>query len=149
MDTNASTMPDYYRSSIRYDCISVAERYDFHIGNAIACAWRHPYRNRPLDDLREALWHIDREIERTGSTTFTSPDGTDPTIFDLSYWDVSYLRDFWDALDHGDLAGMKQVLEALIPLFENEQQRRGGQDIQVWESLNPYSQKTSTQRRKG
>lgn len=25
----------------------------------------------------------------------------------------------------------------------------GGQDIQVRESLNPYSQKTSTQRRKG
>ena len=149
MDTNASTMPDYYRTSIRYDCISGAERYDFHNGNAIACAWRHPYRNRPLDDLREALWHIDREIERTGSTTFTSPDGTDPTILDLSYWDVSYLRDFWDALDHGDLAGMKQVLEALIPLFENEQQRQGGQDIQVRESLNPYSQKTSTQRRKG
>ena len=64
MNANGITMPDYYKSSIGYDCISVAERYDFHIGNAIACAWRHPYRNCPIDDLREAFIDLFEDEQR-------------------------------------------------------------------------------------
>jgi hypothetical protein len=46
------------------ECIDVAEHHGFTIGNAIKYLWRYRHKGSPLQDLRKAVWYIEREIQR-------------------------------------------------------------------------------------
>lgn len=48
------------------ECITITEHYGFNIGNAIKYLWRSAHKNG-IDDLRKAVWYINREIERLKS----------------------------------------------------------------------------------
>ena len=53
------------------ECIQIAERYNFCIGNAIKYLWRHGLKEskglsgkeKSIQDLEKAVWYINREIE--------------------------------------------------------------------------------------
>ena len=46
------------------ECIEVVEGFGFCIGNAIKYLWRADAKGHPLEDLRKALWYVQREIDR-------------------------------------------------------------------------------------
>ena len=56
------------------ECITVVEHMSFNIGNAVKYLWRAGLKNavmlsskdafeKEIDDLRKAIWYIQREIE--------------------------------------------------------------------------------------
>lgn len=48
------------------ECIQITEHMNFCIGNAIKYLWRSGIKNKDtkIEDLRKALWYINREINR-------------------------------------------------------------------------------------
>ena len=46
------------------ECIVVTERMNFNLGNAMKYLWRSDHKGAPVEDLRKALWYVNREIER-------------------------------------------------------------------------------------
>lgn len=50
------------------ECIQVAERMSFALGNAVKYLWRAGLKGDELQDLRKASWYVQREIERIEKT---------------------------------------------------------------------------------
>lgn len=47
------------------ECVVIAEHFGFNLGNAIKYIWRAGIKSTdPKEDLRKALWYIEREIQR-------------------------------------------------------------------------------------
>lgn len=56
--------PKHYNSHPSgVQCIDITEHHNFCIGNAIKYLWRADHKNG-IEDLRKAVWYINREIER-------------------------------------------------------------------------------------
>lgn len=49
------------------ECIEVTEQMDYCTGNALKYVWRSDEKDAPLQDLKKALWYIERAIARVGS----------------------------------------------------------------------------------
>jgi hypothetical protein len=58
--------PDHYRSHPSgIECIQVTEHMGFCLGNAIKYIWRAGLKqNAAVEDLKKAVWYIEREIKR-------------------------------------------------------------------------------------
>lgn len=46
------------------ECIQITEHMGFCLGNAVKYIWRADLKNDAIEDLRKAVWYIEREIER-------------------------------------------------------------------------------------
>lgn len=46
------------------ECITITEHFNFCIGNAIKYLWRSGLKQNKIEDLRKAIWYIEREINR-------------------------------------------------------------------------------------
>jgi hypothetical protein len=46
------------------DCIQITEHMGFNLGNAIKYIWRCDLKKNDIEDLKKALWYIQREIEK-------------------------------------------------------------------------------------
>lgn len=46
------------------ECIDISEHMSFCLGNALKYIWRAQEKGKPVEDLRKAIWYINREIER-------------------------------------------------------------------------------------
>lgn len=50
------------------ECIQITEHMDFCLGNAVKYLWRAGLKGQgteqPLEDLRKAVWYVQREIAR-------------------------------------------------------------------------------------
>jgi hypothetical protein len=46
------------------ECIQITEHMGFNLGNAIKYLWRADLKADALEDLRKAIWYIDREIQK-------------------------------------------------------------------------------------
>ena len=64
--------PEHYTSHPSgIECISIAQYYDFCIGNAIKYLWRAGLKHeegitdaaKEIEDLHKAIWYIQRKIE--------------------------------------------------------------------------------------
>lgn len=45
------------------ECIQVTEHMDFCIGNAIKYLWRQGLKGDSIEDLKKAIWYIERKIK--------------------------------------------------------------------------------------
>lgn len=45
-------------------CIQVTEHMNFNRGNAVKYIWRCGDKGKPEEDLRKAIWYLEREIAR-------------------------------------------------------------------------------------
>lgn len=52
------------------ECIQITEHMGFNLGNAMKYVWRADLKNDAVEDLRKAMWYIQREIEKR-----INPDG--------------------------------------------------------------------------
>lgn len=46
------------------ECIQVVEHVGFNLGNAVKYIWRADLKGSAVDDLRKAIWYIERELQR-------------------------------------------------------------------------------------
>lgn len=60
--------PHYTSSKSGVECIDVTEHMSFCIGNAMKYLWRHQEKGNPIQDLKKAVWYIQREIARLESS---------------------------------------------------------------------------------
>jgi hypothetical protein len=57
--------PNHYTSHPSgIECIAVTEHFNFNLGNAIKYIWRADLKGKAIEDLRKAVFYINREIER-------------------------------------------------------------------------------------
>ncbi len=63
-DDMVETPPHYTQKTI--ECIEVTEQFGFCLGNAIKYIWRADEKGNKEQDLRKAIWYIEREL---GATT--------------------------------------------------------------------------------
>lgn len=57
--------PDHYTNHPSgIECIDVVEHMNFNLGNAIKYIWRADLKGNTVEDLKKALWYINREIKR-------------------------------------------------------------------------------------
>jgi hypothetical protein len=56
--------PHYTDHPSGIECIQVTEAFNFCVGNAIKYLWRAGLKDDTIQDLRKAIWYIEREIER-------------------------------------------------------------------------------------
>lgn len=55
--------PQHYTHPSGIECIQVVEHMSFCLGSAIKYIWRYDRKNG-VEDLRKAVWYINREIQR-------------------------------------------------------------------------------------
>jgi hypothetical protein len=56
---------DHYRKHPSgVECITVAEHFNFNLGNVLKYVWRAGHKENELDDLTKAQYYIEREIIR-------------------------------------------------------------------------------------
>lgn len=46
------------------ECIQITEHMNFNLGNAIKYIWRADQKGKQVEDLKKALWYVQREIDR-------------------------------------------------------------------------------------
>lgn len=46
------------------ECIDVVEHFSFNVGNAIKYLWRADEKGATVQDLKKAVWYIEREIAK-------------------------------------------------------------------------------------
>jgi hypothetical protein len=46
------------------ECIQITEHMGFNLGNAVKYIWRADLKGKQVEDLKKAVWYINREIER-------------------------------------------------------------------------------------
>ena len=44
------------------ECITITEHMSFNLGNAIKYVWRADLKSDAIEDLKKAVWYIQREI---------------------------------------------------------------------------------------
>jgi hypothetical protein len=57
----------YTRHPSGIECIQITEHMGFNLGNAVKYIWRCDLKKDAIEDLRKAVWYIEREIERRQS----------------------------------------------------------------------------------
>lgn len=58
--------PDHYAKGRKFEPIDVIEDWElgFHLGNALKYISRAGRKENYLDDLKKAVWYLEREISR-------------------------------------------------------------------------------------
>jgi|GEM_PF-827213 len=58
--------PHYTSHPSGIECIQVTEHMGFNLGNAIKYLWRADLKVDAIEDMRKAVWYIEREIAKRG-----------------------------------------------------------------------------------
>jgi hypothetical protein len=56
--------PHYNGHPSGIECITVVEHMGFNLGNAVKYVWRADLKHDAIEDLKKAIWYVNREIER-------------------------------------------------------------------------------------
>jgi hypothetical protein len=64
MTDNVNKPPHYTAHPSGVECIQITEHMNFCLGNALKYIWRAGLKQNEVEDLKKAVWYINREIER-------------------------------------------------------------------------------------
>ena len=65
MEHDAVNHPKHYTDHPSgIECIQITEHMGFCLGNAIKYIWRADLKNNATEDLKKAIWYIEREISK-------------------------------------------------------------------------------------
>lgn len=57
--------PDHYTNHPSgVECIQVTEHMGFCLGNAVKYIWRAPFKGNMAQDIKKAIWYLERELSR-------------------------------------------------------------------------------------
>lgn len=76
---NVNHPKHYTQNPSGVECIDIVEHLSFNIGNAIKYLWRHEDKNG-IEDLRKAVWYIEREIRRKEKASLNLPRACDTVV---------------------------------------------------------------------
>ncbi len=63
--TDLVNNPPHYKSHLSgIECIQITEHMNFCLGNAVKYIWRADLKHDAIEDLKKAIWYIEREIQR-------------------------------------------------------------------------------------
>lgn len=63
--TDVVNHPKHYTSHPSgIECIQITEHMGFNLGNATKYIWRCDLKKDDIEDLKKAIWYIEREIQR-------------------------------------------------------------------------------------
>ena len=68
--------PHYTAHPSGVECIQVTEHMNFCLGNAVKYIWRADLKNDAIEDLKKAVWYVNREIERRKNLQTTTSTKT-------------------------------------------------------------------------
>lgn len=80
-DNNPINHPSHYTAHPSgIECIRITEHMGFNLGNAVKYIWRCDLKKDAVEDLKKALWYIQREIDKRVclSTKFELTDAIEP-----------------------------------------------------------------------
>ena len=60
--------PHYTNHASGIECIQITEHMGFNLGNAVKYIWRCDLKKDAIEDLKKAIWYINREIQKREST---------------------------------------------------------------------------------
>lgn len=64
-DYDSVNHPKHYTSHPSgVECIQITEHMGFNLGNAMKYIWRADEKHNAVEDLRKAVWYIQREIAK-------------------------------------------------------------------------------------
>jgi len=70
-DSEEANQPDPVNNPEHYtqhpsgiECITITEHMIFNLGNAIKYIWRSEYKGNKIEDLKKAIFYLNREIKR-------------------------------------------------------------------------------------
>lgn len=61
---NVNKPRHYIKHPSGVECIQITEHMNFCLGNAIKYIWRAGLKQDAIEDLKKAVWYLNREIER-------------------------------------------------------------------------------------
>ncbi len=62
--SNDPINPSHYKATVPgVECIDVTKHFDFLAGNALKYIWRHEHKGKPIEDLKKAIWYIQKKID--------------------------------------------------------------------------------------
>jgi hypothetical protein len=64
--------PHYTAHPSGVECIQVTEHMNFCLGNAVKYIWRADLKGDAIEDLKKAVWYVNREIERREKALHTA-----------------------------------------------------------------------------
>ena len=64
MTDNVNKPPHYTAHPSGVECIEITEHMNFCLGNALKYIWRAGLKQNEVEDLKKAVWYLNREIER-------------------------------------------------------------------------------------
>ena len=64
MVDNVNYPPHYRAHASGVECIEITEHMNFCLGNAIKYIWRAGLKKDAVEDLKKAVWYVNREIKR-------------------------------------------------------------------------------------
>ena len=73
MTSDPINHPQHYQHPSGVECIQITEHMSFLMGNAIKYIWRADHKGSPINDLRKAIWYLEREITRRTDEANTAP----------------------------------------------------------------------------
>ena len=68
--------PHYTAHPSGVECIQITETMNFCLGNAIKYIWRADLKHDAIEDLKKAVWYVNREIERREALQATTSTKT-------------------------------------------------------------------------
>lgn len=64
---NPVNHPKHYTSHPSgVECIQITEHMGFNLGNAVKYIWRADLKANAVEDMKKAVWYIQREIDKRG-----------------------------------------------------------------------------------
>ncbi len=60
---NSVNHPVHY-NKLKVEAIEICEQFNFNRGNVLKYVWRAGSKSDEIEDLKKALWYLQREIER-------------------------------------------------------------------------------------
>jgi hypothetical protein len=111
--------PKHYAANKPFECIALADKYSFALGNAIKYAFRYEDKDRPVEDLKKASWYIRYAIDH--DDRFLEPiDWHDEDLCN-SYIDIlqnveknKNMQQFWKHFKNGETDSCLNDLEQRI-----------------------------------
>jgi len=64
VNDNVNHPRHYTKHPSGVECIQITEHMGFNLGNAVKYIWRADLKGNQVEDLKKAVWYINREIQR-------------------------------------------------------------------------------------
>jgi hypothetical protein len=78
-DRHAVNHPPHYNAHPACEAVDLCEELSFNLGNAVKYLWRAGQKGDRVEDIRKAIWYLERESERNSQSIKDGELCSEPT----------------------------------------------------------------------